>query len=233
MFIWKFIKKIFDKRNNINQILYKNSTTKHVINASCNLKLSTQTEALKAKINAEVKAIVIKYINNPEELIKFAQNKGVKVYRIKNADKWLKKIGEEEGLLTPLKGIKALIINLAASISGDEKINVSLKSREMMIFDSAELEIYTIARALYKYYSYKNNMPGYDYKTQEIFKNIYNSAGKSSNPLSKCTIKDMYACKEAISRDLESINFTAEISREYENAKKVLKQIQLSQSATV
>ncbi len=233
MFFLDFIKNIFNKKNNINQVLYKNSTTKHVINSSCNLKLSSQTEAIKSKINAEVKTIVKQHINNPEELIEFAKLKGISVYRIKNADKWLKKIGEEEGFIIPLKGIKAIILNLITGFIGTSQIKLSYNSREMMIFNAEELEIYTIARALYKYYAYKNKMPGYDYKTQEIFKKIYNSAGKTTNPLSKCTINDMYACKEAISRDLESINFTAEISREYENAKKVLKQIQLNQSATV
>ena len=233
MLFWDFIKNIFNKKNNINQVLYKNSTTKHVMNASCNLKLSSQTEAIKSKINAEVKAIVKKHINNPEELIEFAKLKGISVYKIKNADKLLNKIGEEEGFLIPLKGIKAIILNLITGIIGSSQIKLSYNSREMMIFNAEELEIYTIARALYKYYAYKNNMPGYDYKTQEIFKKIYNSTGKNINPLSRCTINDMYACKEAISRDLESINFTAEISREYENAKKVMKQIQLNQSATV
>ena len=92
----------------------------------------------------------------------------------------------------------------------------------MFIFNIDNTEIYTIARALHKYYGYKEKLPGFDYKSQEIFKKAYNSRRKSISPLDKCTIKEMYACKEALARDLESINFTIDLSVEHERSKKAL-----------
>ena len=68
-------------------------------------------------------------------------------------------------------------------------------------------------------------MPGYDYKSQTVFKKVYNKRKSSASPFASCSIQDMYACKEAIARDIESINFTIELSVEYENAKKALKKM--------
>ena len=96
----------------------------------------------------------------------------------------------------------------------------------MIILNQGVCEIYTIARAAYKYYSFKDKMPGYDYKSQTLFKKVYNKRHKEVSPFTTCTIQDMYACKEALARDIESINFTIELSVEYENAKKALKKVQ-------
>ena len=37
---------------------------------------------------------------------------------------------------------------------------------------------------------------------------IYTRRNEVNSPFASCTINDMYACKEAIARDIESINFT-------------------------
>ena len=206
--------------------VYKNSTTKYAMNSSCTLKLSSDTEHKKAKINEELKEIVKKYIDTPENLIQYIRAQGGKVYKLKNADKILSFIGEEEGFLTPLKGIKALYLRYFLGL----KLKFSTKA--IFVFSTDNTEIYTIARALYKYSGYKNNLPGYDYKSQELFKKVYNNKRKLIK-IRRFSVKDMYACKEAIARDLESINFTIQLSNEYEQAKKALKKIKTEKSAKV
>ncbi len=222
---------ILNKIKKNNKFIYTNSTTKHAMTSSCTLKLSTNTEVKKAEIDANLKKLINKYINRPEQLILYIKLKGIQVYRIKNAEKLLANINEEEGFLTPLKGFKACYINFILGLNSG-KINFNLKTRPMFIFNINNTEIYTVARALYKYYGYKNNLPGYDYKSQEIFKKIY-KAEKNTSYNKKYTIEEMYSCKEAIARDLESINFTIQLSREYEGAKKALKKLKTTNKINI
>ncbi len=196
---------------------YQNSTTKHSMNACCTLNLSTKTEEIKKEINQELKAKIKKYINTPEKLVQYLQLKGVKIYKIKKAEKTLSRIGEEEGFIVPTKGIKAIILNALL----EQKF--ALTTKAMVVFDEDKLDVYTIIRALHKFYGYERKLPGYDYKSQEVFKKIYHN--RNNNSLDNCSIKDVFACKEALARDMESIKFTVELSTEYENAKKALKKL--------
>lgn len=221
-FLNMFINFINSKNKAVTNAFYKNSTTKHSITGCCTLKLSTKTEEIKKEIHAELKAKIKKYITTPEKLLQYYQLKGIKVYRIKNAENLLSKLGEEEGFITPLKGIKAILVNCLIT----KEFNFSTK--EMLIFDTGKLEIYTLSRALYKYYGYKKNLPGYDYKSQEVFKNIYSKRKNSNKAFEKCSIQDILACKEALARDIESIKFTVELSNEYQNAKAALKKLKES-----
>ena len=205
--IKKFAK---NKTQSVSAIFFESSTTKQTMTASCTLRLSTKTEAIKKEINTELKAKIKKYINSPEKLLQYIQLKGVKVYRIKNAEKILSKIGEEEGFITPLKGAKAVALNAILNKS------FGFTTKEMMVFDAGKADIYLIARALHKYYGFEKKLPGYEYKAQEVFKRIYNQRNKSSVLFEKCSVKDIFACKEALARDMESIKFTVELSHEYQ-----------------
>lgn len=220
------------KKDKTSSFHYKNSTTKHSMNESCTMELSSITEQKKAELDLELKEVVRKYFNSPEKLIQYIKTIGGSVYKIKNAEKLLSKIGEEEGFITPLRGFKALFINIITGLSYSNKLKISFKTKELFIFDVNNTEIYTIARALYKYYGFKNNLPGYDYNSQETFKKVYNKRHHSS-PFNNCSINDMYACKEAIARDMESINFTLDLSVEYENSKKALDKIKENNSANI
>ncbi len=223
------------KKKSSSNVLYNISTTKHSMGAGCTLKFSAETEKKKKEINERLKELIKKYINTPEKLIRYMELKGCRVYKIRNANKLLPKIGEEEGFLTPLKGYKALIINFVIGLVYEGKFVLNFNTKEMFIFNIGEVEIYTIARALHKYYGYKNNLPGFDYKSQEIFKKVYsNIHNNNSSPFSNMrSLKDMFACKEALARDLESINFTIELSVEHERAKKALNILKVNNSANI
>ncbi len=230
----KIIEKVFNKGRKAYEVCNL-STNKHVMGGNYTLNFTTETEKKKKEINEKLKSLVIKYINTPEKLIQLMELKGLKVYKIRQADKILEKFGEEEGFLTPLKGYKALVINFIIGILYENKLRIGFSTKEMFIFKTGETEIYTIARALHKYYGYKKNLPGYDYKSQEIFKRVYKRIHTNqSSPFANCnSIKDMYACKEAIARDLESINFTIQLSVEHECAKKALNKLQTTKSANI
>lgn len=213
-------------------ISVRNSTNKYSMNSSCTMALTSATEEKKQKIYHDVKKVVVGYFNTPEKLIQYMKARGCKIYRIKNAEKLLAYISEEEGFISPLKGHKALFINLLTSFCSSEKMNFKLYSKEIFIFDEKNTEIYTIARAYFKYVGFKNNLPGYDYNSQETFKRVYGQRNQSS-PFSECSIKDMYACKDALARDMESINFTLELSKEYEMAKKAALKVTTEKGANI
>lgn len=227
---------LISKRNKIKakNVFFKSSTTKRSMTSYCTLKLSAETERKKQEINEHLKVLIKKYMNSPEKLIQYMQLKGYKVYKFRNADKLLSKFGEEEGFITPLKGFKAFVINFVIGILFEQKIKISFSTKEMFIFNVGATEIYTIARALHKYYGFKNELPGFDYKSQEVFKKVYqNSKLSNVSPFASCTINDMYACKEAIARDLESINFTVQLSVEYERSKKALQKLKETNSTKI
>lgn len=219
------------KNNNL--VVFSGSTSKHAMNANCTLSLTSKTEDKKKEINAKVKTLVNKHMDNPEQLLRHLILKGLTVYKLPKAEKILAKLGEEEGFLTPLKGFKALYLNFIIGLVLYKKPIFKFTTKEMFIFDKGSTEIYTIARAIHKYYGFKNNLPGYDYNTQEKFKKVYRLSKNSNYNFSDCTIKDFYACKEALSRDLESINFSIELSVEYERSKKALNKLKETNCTTV
>ncbi len=220
------------KSKKIDSVSYKNSTNKYSMNSSCTMALTSATEEKKQKVYDEVKKIVVDYFNTPEKLILYMKARGCIVYRIRNAEKILSYISEEEGFISPLKGYKALFLNLIISICCSKNFNLSLSTKEMVIFDDKNTEIYTVARAFFKYKGFKYNLPGYDYNSQETFKRVYGQRNQSS-PFAACSIKDMYACKDALARDMESINFTLELSKEYEMAKKAALKVTTEDGANI
>ena len=221
---------LFKKQQQLKKISsLRKSLEKQTSNEACSIKINAQTELQKKEVDEKLKAIIKKYINSPEKLIQFIKSQGIKIYKIKKAEKVLAKIGEEEGFITPLKGINAFVLNFAIGILAENSIRFGLSTKEMIVLDINNNEIYTIARALYKYYGFKNKMPGYDYKSQKIYKRVYNNRNTTS-PFGGCSIKDLQKCKEAIARDMESINFTTLISMEFENTKKALAKLRTTNS---
>lgn len=231
-FIKKF-QKLFKKNNYADsQVIYKNSTSKYSMTAECTMELSSRTDEKKKEINDYLKQIVKKYIENPEKLIQYIRLKGALVYRLDNADNILSKFGEEEGFITPQKGIKAILLTMLLSLFGDCSAKINYSTPEIFIFNKKTPEIYTIVRAMHKYCSFKNNLPGFDSKSQSAFKKVY---GKKNTgvKINNMPLKDVLACKDALARDLEAINFTLQLSLEYEQSKKTLKKIITDKNANI
>lgn len=201
---------------------FKNSTTKRAVGANYTMEFTTETKKKIEELEAEVKGIVKSYLKTPEELINHLKEYNLDIYRIKNADKLLNKIDEEEGFIIPQKGIKALMLNNLIGVARKQMPKISFKTPAMFIFDVNNVEIYTVARALYKYYGFKNELPGYDYKSQRAYKI---SKKRKKDTFKGFSPQDIFGCKEAMSRDMESINFTINLSVEYENSKKAAKKI--------
>ena len=225
MTLMEKFKKLFQKDNYTDsKVIYKNSTSKYSMTAECTMELSSKTEEKKKKINSQLKNLVKKYIDSPEKLIQYLRFKGAKIYKIKKAQAILSFFGEEEGFIIPIKGLKALIFNIMLSIFTEEKLKISFSTPEMLIFEEKDIEIYTVIRAVYKYYAFKNSLPGFDCESQSTFKKIYGRNNLKNKVLNLETLsaKDIFACKEALARDLDSVNFTLQLVMEYEKSKQIL-----------
>jgi len=218
-FIEQKLKKVFRIKNGI---VYKNSTSKNAIGANYSAEFNTETKKKVQKIEAEVKTIIKSYFKNPEGLIKFLNNYKINVYRIKNADKILSSIYEEEGFITPQKGIKAFLLNNLVNFSRKNPFSLMFKSKPMFIFDTQNVEIYTVARALYKYFGYREKLSGYEPRAQEVYKI---SKHRKENMFKGFSPEDILACREAMARDMESINFTLSLSVEFDTSKHASKKI--------
>ncbi len=236
MTIIKKLQDIFKKNNYVDsQVIYKNAASKYSITAECTMELSGQTEEKKKEINDYLNKLIKKYIETPEKLIQYMRLKGSKIYEINNADNILALFNEEEGFITPQKGLKAIFLTFLLSTLGEGRAKVNYSMPEIFVFNKKNTEIYTIARALHKYYGFINNFPGFDSKSQAIFKKIYGKKNlKNTNErLNNLPLKDVIACRSALARDLDSINFTLKLSLEYEQSKKALKKLITDKNANI
>src|SRR5574344_1870102 len=207
IFIGLFCKKSSD----LNEVYCKNSSSIISIGANHILEINSKKEKIKDIVNSEVKKIVKENLNSPDNLLKFIENNGTKVYRFKNASKILNFINTEEGFIIPNDGLNALILHLGTGIMCDKQLNLSLTANPIFIIGVGDIDIYSLSHQFHKWYSYKNNLPGYDKKNKENFRKSLKTLHSNSNNLS---IKEVILLKEAINRDKEAIDFVISLTNE-------------------
>lgn len=211
--------------------VYVDSTTKTSMNSACTLKLTSQTEANKSKVNITAKEIVKKNIKTPDKLLDIVESKGTKVYKTKYALSILKLIGEEEGFLTPLKGFKAICLNLILGFIFEKRLNISFETKELFLLRDLPVDIYIMSHQFHKWYGFKMKLPGYDIDTQEKFKRIYKTF--NDNEIKDFSLAEVISIKEAIARDVESIDFVLNLAKEYDGSKNALAKIKAQKGARV
>lgn len=206
-------------KKNLADVKYSttNSTSKTHVRAGIKLFLNSKTEQNKKKLNEEVKAIVTKNLKEPNELLKYIEQNGTKVYKIPYADKVLAFVGEEEGFITPIRGINALILNLVL-----EK-KFAFKTEPMFVLRDMPVNIYIMAHQFHKWYGYKMGLPGFDENAQEKFKKIWEY--EIDENIQTLSYEEIVSLKEAIHRDIEAIDFVTKLAKENEGAKRVFENI--------
>lgn len=183
------------------------------------LEFSTRSEEEKNKLNFFVKNIVKDYLKNPDGMLDYIEKHGTEVHRVSYADVFLKVIGEEEGFITPKKGLQALYLNLILLKKP------SFKTQEMFILRNGTVNVYYMIHQFHKWSGFKMGLPGFD--DENLFKEALNN---KSTPMS---IEDILSLKEAIARDREAIDFVIELSKEYSGSKKALNKIKSDGSASI
>ncbi len=237
--LYKLIELVFDAQKKIHKARYQNhsnmvftnSTTKTSMNSACTLRLASKTEENKRKVDLGAKELIKRNIKTPEKLLDFIQTKGTKVYKTAKADTILKLIGEEEGFITPQKGFKALYLNLLIGLLVEHKLNISLKTKEMFLLRDLPVDIYIMSHQFHKWYGFKMKLPGYDFETQEKFKRIFKTL--DDNEIRQYSLGEVISIKEAVARNVESIDFVVNLAREYDGSKKSLEKIKAKTGANV
>lgn len=200
---------------------YSKSTTKTHINASETMVLSTETKKTLESLDEEVKNIVKTCSFDPELLLKFIEQQGTSVYRFCYADKLLAKIKEEEGFIVPLKGFKAFYLNFITNFFTKKKFCFSFKTNEMFVLKDGEANIYYLLHHFHKWYGFKKNLPGYDEKSQKLFKENFRNMQNTK----ELTVDEILSLKEAIARDSQAADFVIQLAKESSGAKIALKKI--------
>lgn len=206
-------------------------TTKKVFLGDEVLEITSETLKNRDKLNAKVSKIVKENLKTPQKLFDYIEKNGTHVYKLNHADVILNFIKEEEGFVTELKGFKAFYLNFMISLLKEKKLSFKFYTPAMFVLRDMEVDPYYMSHQFYKWFGYKMKLPGYDYKTQENFKTTFKTL--ANQDISKLSLDEIVAVKEAINRDNEAIEFVLNLCRENSTSKKVLFKILKGQSATV
>ena len=199
----------------------KNSTSKTLVTASEIISLTGQTEQVLNSLDDEVKNIVKVCLNNPYKLLEYISEHYTPVYKIPFANKILAFVGEEEGFLVPTTGLKALYLSFFTNLLSGGKIRLSFKTSEMFVLRDMEINVYYMLHQFHKWYAFKQNLPGYDEKAQQLFKENLNNLDDGND----LTIDEILALKDAIARDAQAAEFVIKLAKESDGAKKAINKI--------
>jgi len=194
---------------------FTNSTSKTVLTKDYTVNFNSETEKNKQKLKDEVTHILKEFNNDVDKILGYIELEGTKVYNLKFAEQLLKLIGEEKGFLTAIDGFKALILNLIL-----EK-KFSFKSEDIFVVEDKDVEPYSLIHQFHKWYAKKLNLPGFDKKSQKIFKKYL----KNDKDVSKLKMEEIVSLKEAIARDTDAIDFVVDLAKHSEGSKEALKKI--------
>lgn len=192
----------------------------------CTIDLRKEAEEADVdKLDNEVRLILKQCKNNPELIVEFFKEHKTEVYRVKNSKKVLKFIGEEEGFIVERKGLSALKLNM---VIGN---GFSFDVKPMVVLDADELDVYNLMHYLHKWCAYKNGMNGFEEKAYRLLKkfNIKND----DEIIQRLSISDIELLKNAIARDVQSINFVVKYSKENAGAKNALEKMQSDDGASI
>lgn len=185
------------------------------------LDLNTMAEAEKQKLEEELTLILKKYNYNPDEILKYIELQGTKVYRVKNASKILNPLGENEGFIYPEKNLKAVYLMMSLGKK------LALKTDEMFVISEGEINKYYFIYHFYNWYAFKNGIAGMDRESQDLLKKyLFSDADTKTLQLS-----EIYQLKDAIREDKASIEFVVKLCRNYEGAKQAFDKMKNDGSA--
>ena len=207
-----------------NKILNKQTSKKsNKLVDGVSLCLNAKTNLKRENFEKEIKDILKKNNNDILKLINYIKANGTNVYKFSNAQKIMKNISQEIGFIPKTKGIKAFLISFIIKCNVKKEFEIKSELDEMIILDSKNIDTMWFIQQFYKWYAMKNNMPGYSQNAQENFNSLMLQCTDSK--IKNLSVDEIFDLKDAIARDLESINFVMEYTRQTFDSKKALKKI--------
>ena len=199
------------------------SKRKRLYSNGCTLDLSSMAEVEKQKLEEELNLILKKYDYEPEKILEYIKKQGTDVYYLDKASSKLNPIGENDGFIYPVSGLKALYLSSLVSKK------LTLKTNEMFILSHGEINKYYFIYHFYNWYAFKHNISGLDRNSQELLKKyLFSDADMNTLQLS-----EIYQLKDAIKQDKASIEFVIKLCRNYEGTKQALNKMKNEGSANL
>lgn len=197
---------------------YTNNTSKTILSGTEHVTFDAETKKNVDLVRKNIEDILKTCENNPDKLLDYIQATGTNVIKLNNADKILKLIGEEEGLICELKGFKALYINLHT------QNGFSLSTKPMFLMRKGLIDPLFMIHNFYRWYSLKMNLPGFDYKSQQNLKKYLKNPHHKD--ITKLSLDEVLQLQEAVARDKEATTFCLELVKNTEGAQKVKQKMQ-------
>lgn len=164
-----------------------------------------EVEKLKSEVENYAKKIVKANFSDIEKTLELLKQENVRVLRFKSATDILSIIKEKQGFIPPLKGFEAYYLNFCIGVFCDKKFVFKSVSEPMFIFNTNEMDVCFLAAQIYKYVAFKMKMSGFEHPVRSNYKKIYYAPKVSE--IEKLTAGDIFAIKDAISRDVEAVDF--------------------------
>lgn len=216
---------LLHKLKNTTKNSYTNKNTKNVITKGASLTINSKTNQTIARVKENITAIVNKTDCNPSALIDYIKAANTPVFRLNNAGKILALIKEEEGLISEKEGFEALCLSIATGQG------IKFKTLPMFVLSPETPDKYWMLHNFYRWYSMKADLPGFDIRTQALFKcYLLNPTDEFTKSLS---MSDILSLQEAIARDSEATAYVLEYTNKIEGGKNVLDKIKTDGNATV
>ena len=194
----------------------KDALPRHDKNSS--VEFSAEVKSKKEYLNNEIKQLLKEWGNDRDKILEYIQANGTIVLESDKVEKKLKLLKEEIGLILATKGIEAFKINLMLFRK------IGFRTPNLFVVDSNNTDIYILIQQFHKWYFMKNGFSGYDKKSIKLLERL---RGKDSESIySKLNNKDITLLRQAIARDVESIEFVEQYARETAGAKNALEKMQ-------
>lgn len=223
---------LYSKKRRLKKMLKTYNTTsagndlsKTIISDGANVTINSKSKELASQVEQNIKAIVNRTDCDGEKLLGYVRASGTNIYTVPNAEKLLKNIGEEEGLICEKRGFDALYLSFI-TMSG-----LKLKTDPMFIFGKKNPERYLVLYNFYKWYSMKAGLGGFEYDIVKKYNKFMKNINKAD--VNKLPLNDIIGLQEAIARDSEATDFVLNYEKENEVAKKVSEKISQDGGASV
>ncbi len=171
-----------------------------------------------AHVETEVRGLLDRFKGEVDEVVKFLETHKIHTYKVKHAQKLLKKIGERSGFITERHGLRALMLNL---VTGN---GIKFKTEPMIVVDDDESSIYNYIHYLHKWFAMKEGLPGFDEKSQRLLQK-FKLSKNSDKIIKRLSIPQIAGLRRAIARDVQSIDFMSQYTREHEGSQKALEKM--------
>jgi hypothetical protein len=183
-----------------------------VLSKDDTMTFSSETEKNVELVKKTIEELLKLNDYDPDKLLDYIKYQGTGVCKIPDADKILSLIREEEGLIMERRGFEGLYLNM---VTGN---GFSTKSEPVFIMRDGEINPFFMIHQFYKWYSLKNRLPGFDYKSQKLFRKYLRA--KTQSGMENLNLDEMLGLKEAIARDREATDYAYKTAVEQEGGKK-------------